>query len=328
MDPLRSAPTAAVDATEVALVIGPRFPLLSLAICTESLRIANRELGRPAFTHSIVSADPTTVISSSAKQVKPISDLKEVTSPQAVVVLSSYEPEAFCKPAMLTWLRRQDRRGVVIGCADTGAYVLARAGVLRGRKVAVHHETLPAYSETLGDCVLLDQVHAQSDGLLSSGGGMATADMMLDLIAIFEGQAITERIAYVLNYRRLRDEPARPNSFGDGAIARVDGRLGRMVEIMQSHLDSPLPLEAICKLAHTDASTARRLFLRRFGTTPGRYYGHLRLERARLLLAHSALQVGEIAAMAGFNDASAFARAYHRHYGRLPSQDRRAASGT
>ncbi|MEM6423374.1 MAG: helix-turn-helix domain-containing protein, partial [Pseudomonadota bacterium] len=198
------------------------------------------------------------------------------------------------------------------------------AGVLRDRRVAVHHEATPAYREALGDAVLLDRLHAADGTLLSSGGGVATVDMMLRLVAHFRGAALAERVAYTLNHRPLPERASQP---AHGAVARVDRRLGRMVEIMQSHLDQPLPVDRLCRLAGVEPSTARRLFHRRFGESPGRYYLGLRLERARLLLGNSALSVGEVSALTGFADPSSLTRAYRRRFATLPSTHRTVTTG-
>ncbi|MEM7023907.1 MAG: helix-turn-helix domain-containing protein [Pseudomonadota bacterium] len=311
----------------VTLVIAPGFPLLSLAVCTECLRLANRELGRATFGRTVVTTDGKPVLSSSGVEVAASVALSEPTFASMIIVLTSYDPDDACSPALLSWLRRQDRLGAVFGCADTGGYVLAKAGVLRGRRVAVHRESLPAYQETLSNAVMLDRVHAFDEGVVSSAGGVATMDMMLGLIARCHSERLADRIAHILNYRRVADD-VDPSASGDSAIARVDRRLGRMVELMQSHLEARLPLDALCRMAHLDPSTARRLFVRRFQETPGRYYTGLRLNRARSLLADSALPIRDIAAMVGFADASAFARAYRRRFGALPSAARHWFSGT
>ena len=330
-----NAPTTRDDAspieiapTDIVIVLGQLFSLLSLAVCTEFLRIANREHGGTLFRRRIITADGAPVVSSSGIEIRADAGVADIGFAPVVVVLTSYDPEAACTPGLLGWLRWQDRRGAILACADTGALVLARAGVLRDRHVAVHHEATPAYRETLGEAILLDRVHAVDGDLLSSGGGMATADMMLQLIQRLAGRALAARVAHVLNYRQLPAQAPPSGVGGDSAVVRIDRRLGRMVELMQARIESPLPLAAICRLTKVDSSTARRLFKRRFGTTPNRYYMGLRLERARQLLGHGALAVGQIATLVGFSDASAFARAYRRRFGALPSVERRAPTGS
>ena len=311
----------------VTLFLAPRFPLLSLAICTESLRVANRELGSHAFGRQIVTPDGAAAMSSSGLQLAADAALGDVTFAPVAILLSSYQPEQAATREVLAWLRRQDRLGALLACVDTGAYLLAKAGLVGGRHIAAHHEALPAYEELFEDSVLLDQHFAFDGRIASSAGGMATMDMMLQIITHLHDRALAERVAHVLNYRPLEATTDAIGMASDRAIARVDRRLGRLVELMQANLENPLPLAQLCEIAHVDTSTARRLFLRRFKLSPGRYYMSLRLDRARSLLTNSALSVRDIATMAGFADASAFSRAYRQWFGQQPSKARRADPG-
>lgn len=311
----------------VALVLSPRFPLMSFAACTESLRIANRELGHLAFSRLLLTPDDGPVTSSSGIALAPDALLVGAPFAPVVVVLSSYQPEEACRPAFLAWLRKQHRRGAIIGCVDTASYILAKAGILEGRKVAVHRESLPTYQETLAGVALLDRLFAVDDTIISSAGGMATLDMMLGLIARFQGRHLADRVAHVLNYRPFPAEASAEETARDGAIARVERRLARMIERMQTNLETPLSIATICREARVPRATANRLFLRYFQATPSRYYMKIRLERAQSLLGYSPLPVGEIAAKVGFADASAFTRAYRRQFGKLPSSSRRHESG-
>lgn len=324
---MRTSESPAYEPLTVSIVVLPRFPFLSLAICTESLRVANRELGRQAFTRQILTLDGGAALSSSGIQVAADTALGNVSFSPVALILSSYRPEEVACDPLLAWLRRQDRGGALLGCVDTGAYLLAKAGMLRGRHIAAHHETLPAYEELFGDAVLLDRLSALEGRIASSAGGMATMDMMLQVLGRLHGRELADRVAHVLNYAPFEAGQVGPGVQGDHAIARVDRRLGRMVEIMHANLETPLTLRRICEIAQVEVSTARRVFLRRFKETPGRYYMKLRLARAQSLLTNSALPVGQIATMVGFADASAFSRAYRGRFGCQPSKGRRADTG-
>lgn len=310
----------------VAIVLAPGFPLMSLSACTESLRIANRELGRVAFNRVVVTTDDSVATSSSGFVFNPDEPLAARLFAPVVIVLSSYQPEKACRPDFLAWLRKQQRLGAIICCVDTASYILAKAETLGSNKVAVHRESLPGYREILGDAALLDRHHAVDGDLFSSAGGTATLDMMLALIARFQGQLIADRVAYVLNYRPPSAESSTEETSHDGAITRVESRLARMIELMQTNIESPLTIAVVYKQSQVPPATGNRLFLRYFGTTPNRYYLRMRLERAQSLLTDSPLPISEIAAKVGFESASAFSRSFQRHFGKLPSCTRRFTS--
>lgn len=295
---------------------------MSLAACTESLRIANRELGRVAFSRLLLTPDDASASASSGIALAPDVTLAETPFAPVVLVLSSYHPEEACRPGFLAWLRKQYRQGAVIGCVDTASYILAKAGILRAHKVAVHRESLSSYKEMLANAALLDRLFAVDGKIVSSAGGMATLDMMLGLIALFQNKSLADRVAHVLNYRPFAAEATSEETSRDGAIARLERRLARMIEHMQTNLENPLPIATICHVAQVPRATANRLFLRYFQATPSQYYMKIRLERAQTFLGNSPLAVGEIAARVGFLSASAFTRAYRRQFGKLPSSSR------
>ena len=311
--------------THVTLVIVPRFPLLSLAMCTESLRVANRESLAPAFSWSIASVDGEPVASSSGIDITPSQSLDEIAVAPVILVLASYQPEQAYIPKLLNWLRRQDRRGSLIGCVDTGALILAKAGLLTNMAVSVHRESVDPMREAFGAEIVYDRLYAVSGRRLSSAGGVATFDMMLALIARFKGERLADRIADVLNHRRIGPAPRA----GDppAAIAAADPGLMRLVEVMQANLEEPLAIADICRAADLPDWRARRLFARYLGRSPAAYYRHLRLERARHLLSYGHAPIKQIALASGFADSAAFCNAFKAAYGARPSRYRRARTG-
>ena len=308
--------------SRVTLVLTPRYPLLSLAICTEAMRVANRIAGRVAFDWTIASVDGKTAVSSGGMTVPVEEGFKDITRAPVVVLLSAYRPEEACHPDLLAWLRAQDRQGAFIACVDTAAFILAKAGVLGTRKAAIHHEVEPVYDDVLGDRMLPGRKAARDGRIASSAGGMATLDMVLEMIEVLESRDLADRVATVLNYPRL------PDQTGDPAVTgTVDTRLGRMIDLMHRTIDEPVPVADIAARCGTTEPTALRLFRRRFGRTPGRYYMDVRLDRARSLLRNSTLSVAAISGRVGFASAGSLTRAYGARFGVLPSKDREAVSG-
>ena len=311
----------------VTLIIAPRFSFLSLAICMDGLRVANREAVVPAYHWMIASETGEPVASSSGPAVAPQAALSDIAVSPVSIVLTAYEPEAACTPVLMSWLRRQDRRGGLIGCVDTGALVLGRAGLLRGERVAVHPEVVAPYREELGEAILPDRRFALEGRRLSGAGGMATMDMLLALIEATRGRDLAQRVAHVMSYERPASRIAAEGDTQRSGISGLDRRLGRMVAIMQTRLERPLSIAEVCRRARVEASTARRLFRRAFKAAPSAYYLRLRLERAQTLLRYSHLGIAEIAAASGFADAPSFSHAFKRVFGVPPSRARQEFAG-
>ena len=311
----------------VTLVVAPRFSFVSLAICMDGLRVANRENVVPAYDWIIASETGRPVASSSGPSIAPQAALGDLAVSPVSIVLTAYEPEAACTPGLLAWLRRQDRLGGIIGCVDTAALVLARAGLLRGERIAVHHEVVAPFREEIGDAVLPDRRFAFEGRRLSSAGGIATMEMLLTFIEATRGASLAGRVAHAMSFQApssdiMVERDALPNG-----VARMDRRLGRLVAAMQTRLEAPLGIAEICRRANVEGSTARRLFHAHLAQAPSVYYMRLRLERANTLLSYSHLAIAEIAAAVGFADTPSFSRAFKRVFGQPPSRARTDFAG-
>ncbi len=310
----------------VTLVVAPKFSYLSLAILMDGLRVANRVSLSPAFDWIVADETGAPVPSSSGLAVTPQARLADIAFAPVAIVLTAYEPEAACTPALLNWLRRQDRRGAVIGCVDTGALALARAGLVEGARIAVHPEVVRPFREEIGEAVLLDRRFAFEGRRLSSAGGFATMDMLLALIERTGGTRLARQTAQTMMFEAAPSEFTHA-AFATGGVSSLDPRLGRLVALMQDHIEDPLGIDDLCARARVDPSTARRLFRKRIGETPAAYYTRLRLERARTLLRYSQLVIAEIAVATGFADTASFSHAFKRLYGRPPSRAREDVTG-
>jgi len=311
----------------VTLVVAPRFSFVSLAICMDGLRVANRENVVPAYDWIIASETGRPVASSSGPAIAPQAALSDLAVSPVTIVLTAYEPESACTPGLLAWLRRQDRRGGIIGCVDTAALVLGRAGLLAGERIAVHHEVVAPFREEIGEAVLLDRRFAFEGRRLSSAGGIATMEMLLAFIEKTRGASLAARVAHAMNFHVPPSEVTAERDALPGGISRMDRRLGRIVAIMQTRLEAPLGVAEICRRAHVEESTARRLFRSHLKQSPSAYYTRLRLERARTLLRYSRLGIAEIAAAVGFADTPSFSHAFKRVFGLPPSRARRDFAG-
>src|SRR5699024_3179350 len=118
-----------------------------------------------------------------------LSALKD--KPFAIVVVStSWAPERVATAPLLAALRRWERSGSILGALDTGAFILADAGLLRGRRATVHYEHLGAFRELHDDLDVVDDIFVREEKLFTCSGGAASADAALHLIAAAKGMAL------------------------------------------------------------------------------------------------------------------------------------------
>lgn len=315
------------DQNLIGLYISPRFLLFSVAICIDSVRLCNREQPDQPLHIRLLSEHGGAIPASNGISLQ-TEAIDSEDNPGTVIVLTSYEPEAACTAPVLGWINLQYRQGARMACVETASYVFGQAGLLgsikqkSGWKLAAHFEAAPGFRELFGERIALDYLYSQEGDIHSSAGAMSTLDLMLHLIEGLRGKTMADRIAYVFNHQRPADSARKP-SHAEGAIARLDGRLGRMVNSMQASISNPVPLSLIYKQAGVEASTARRLFRRILNQGPREYYRQMRLQFGKDLLQNSGLSVAKVAAISGFSDGSSFCRAYRQVFGCAPGVHRR-----
>lgn len=305
---------------QVDILISDGFPILSLTLVSEPLRIANRELGKPVFNRRIVSDAGGSVASSSGIPVQTEALPGDV--PDATVLLASYYPDRAATVPALNWLRRLDRKGCMIGCVDTGALVLARAGLLGQRPAAVHPEAIAGFHRQFPRSLFVDRHADFSPPRFSSAGGVATLDMTLALISHFTSQRIARRVSEILAYA----PPAvgwQPRPIPQS----VPPALRDAVAIMEANLSECLSISAIAGQLGLPDWKLTRLFQRYLHMPPTSYYVQRRLARARDMLRNTTLPVADVGFACGYENAEAFSRAYKTCYGLPPSRDRRLDTG-
>lgn len=309
------------DKISVVIVIGEGFPIMSLTLVTEPLRIANRESSRPIFSWRIATPNGRKVRSSSGIAV-PVDCGLDDRPADAVIVLASYFPSRMATDTLIDWLRHRAAAGALMGCVDTAALIFAEAGLLDRRAAAVHHEAIVGFRERHADRYFADQLFDIDGDRCSSAGGVATIDMTLGIIERFGTRSLARRVSEILNYAPLSSQKA-VGAFGrDWSIPRLDRTLAKSIDIMMANIEEPVSIAEISTRVGWPVWKLRRLFQKHLNMSVQAYYLELRLDRARNLLRNSNEKVRTIAMMCGFPAAESLSRTYKSRYGISPSQDR------
>lgn len=302
------------------IILTSNFPILSLTLVTEPLRVANRESAGTLWRWRFLSVEGGVLSSSSGIDIP--TEALDRSRADVVLLLSSYHPETAVAGSLLNWLKRRAREGALMGCVDTGALIFAEAGLLHSRPAAVHFEALRGYREKFGAEMFADRLFDVSGNRCSSAGGVATFDMTLGLIEHFNGRKLADRVAEILTYRPTGHTGPQQRLLTDTSLARLDRNLAKAVELMIATLDQPLQIAEISARVGVPLWTLGRLFKRHLGETPAAYYRNLRLAEARNLLLNSSLRISDISSLCGFENPESFARAYRRQFGATATDDR------
>lgn len=307
----------------------PHFTLLPFAGAIETLRIANRMLGYAAYEWRLASVDGQKVYSSSGIGIEVNSSLADErrhlggeNRPNMAIVCSGIYVEEFNNKSVNAWLREAYNRNVAIGSLCTGAHVLAQAGLLNGKRCAIHWENLPGFSETFPQAEVYADLYEVDGNLYTCAGGTASLDMMLNLIGQDFGEGLVNRVCEQHLTDRVRSANDRQRLPLRARLGVQNSKVLQIIELMEANLAEPLSLLEIADDAGLSRRQIERLFRQEMGRSPARYYLEIRLDRARHLLVQSSMPVVEVAVACGFVSASHFSKCYRELYNRSPQQER------
>jgi transcriptional regulator GlxA family with amidase domain len=226
-------------------------------------------------------------------------------------------------PELVEWLRDAAAGTRRIASVCTGAFLLARAGLLDGRRATTHWSSCPTLERRYpGVEVVGDPIFVRDGDVYTSAGVTAGMDLALALVEEDLGPEVALEVArwHVMFVRR----PGGQSQFSaslEGQLADP-GPLRELQGWIADNLDADLTVPALAARAHMSERNFARVFQREVGTTPARYVEGLRLERARMALSEGTQPVAAVARRCGFGTAATMRRAFERRFRVRPSDYR------
>lgn len=299
-----------VSPFRITLALFDGFSNMVLASALEPLRAANDLSGRPLFAWRLASVTGGPALSSSGLPVAADCALSAIGATDALIVVAGYGMRAAATRPVLSAIRRAARRAGLVAGHDTGAWLLAEAGLLDGCRATLHWMEQVEFQERFATVELAPGLYVQDGNRVTTGTAAGAMSLALDLIGQRAGKALR------LDVGHMFDDAFRDGA-GDGQLSRdaFAGPVGRAVLLMHKTLEAPLPLAEIAAHAAVSERTLERLFRRALGLSAGQYYRNLRLSRAQFLARNGGLTLAEIAVRTGFSSAPTLARAYRSHFG-------------
>lgn len=311
---------------EFVFLVTPQMSMIAFACAIEPLRIANRLSKQPLYKWTLASEGCAAQTCSNGVTITPDLDLVDIDKDAVILVCTGLSAhEAATKP-VLTWLRKQNRRGVAVGALDTGALVLARAGLLDGRRCTIHWENQPAFREEFPEIELTNHLFEIDGDRYTCAGGAAAADMMLQVISEEQGQDLSSLVADQMIHAPVRAWREEQRLSVPARIGVRHPKLVSIIQVMEENLEEPISPAVLAKEAGMSTRQLERLFRRYLNRSPKRYYMELRLQRARNLLLQTDMSVINVALACGFTSPSHFSKCYRSHFERTPYRERGAPS--
>ncbi len=312
--------------TTIGYLLIPGFSLLSYASAVEPLRAANTLSGRSLSRWRHISPDGDGVAASNGVIIAPDLRREGAADLEILFVVAGGNPAAFRDRSTLSRLRRLSQSKLIIGGISGGAYILARAGLLRGYRCTLHWEHAESFREDFPDLDLRRSLYEIDRDRLTCSGGTASLDLLHELIARDHGTALARRVSDWFLQPEIRvsagpDRMTPGERFGVGNPA-----LQKVLAAIEAEADAPLSPRQLAAMAGVSVRQLERLFRSHLGVAPRAHDRRVRLDRARLLLHQTGLSVLEVALACGFASASHFSRSYRAAFGYPPVRERKATT--
>ena len=310
----------------IAIVIYPRFQIIDAAGPIGAFEIADR-FQPGAYEVTVRSATPGEVASSSGARMV-AAPLGEVAGLDTLMVSGGDgSREAMRDPALLAFVRSGGGTGRRVSSVCSGAYVLAAAGLLDGRRATTHWSRAEDFARRFPAVRLdADRIWICDGDTWTSAGITAGIDLALAMIEADLGEAVARRTAQVLVVYHRR--PSGQSQFS--ALLDMDsggGRFGPLLGWIREHLGESLTVDQLAAVAGMSPRNFARAFVAETTVTPARAVERLRLEAARVTVEDTAWPIDKIARDTGFGDTERMRRAFIRAFGQPPQALRRTARG-
>lgn len=308
---------------EILIVVTPDFNLAATTAFIDPFRAANYLEGQTLFRWQVLSLMGGTVHASNGMSLEtgPLADAQFPMD--LVVVSSSWTPERYSTKPLLSFLRRMARQGSIVGGLDTGAFILADAGLLLGKRAAVHYEHIDALCELHPDVHVTEDLFVLDGGCLTCCGGEASADLALQIVREHAGDTTANSAArYVFHQTARTYGMSQLPTLTEPIGGAVPDSVRSAIRIMEANLEEPLTIPEISRGAGLSQRQLNRLFSLHLGKSTVLYYRDIRLDRARGLVTQTKMSLAEVAIASGFRSQVNFSRAYRERFGLPPSKDR------
>jgi transcriptional regulator GlxA family with amidase domain len=302
----------------------PSYSMIACSNALEACRMANYVAGAELYSWTIVTLDGAPAQASNGLSLQPTAALAQARELDVLFVCGGVDIRHAVSRTLKDALRRVARGGTALGALCTGSFILAEAGLLAGRRCAIHWENLVAIREEFPDIDFVEDIFAIDGDRLTCTGGVAPLDMMLTLIEDRLGRDLAARVSAQFIVERVREGSDRQQALKNGRAGALAPAVRAAARAMEGAINAPLKLDEIARTAGVSSRQLERLFKRHLGTEPSQFYLSLRLDHARELLRQTALSVTEVGVACGFQSTSHFGATYSRRFGHTPSAERAA----
>ncbi len=310
----------------VAFVLLEHFSLMAFTAAVDALVTANLVRNAPLFAFTAYGLDALAVKSdlgidiAAGGLLEPL-QITDEEHPDILIVCGGFRCPLEKHPALTRKLREANKQGVILGGLWNGAVALAHAGLLDGKSCSLHPDNHAYMGEMFANITVASRTFVVEENRATSAGAVSALEMMLELIAHFQGRDTVRAIREILSCDQVADngevelihatdEPSFPKPLRD------------LLQVMSANIEEPLTIEELATVSGVSRRRIERLFQTHLDTSPSRYYLELRITHARRLLMQSSESIAAIAVACGFVSSTHFSHCYKDYFGVSPSVSR------
>jgi len=318
-------PPAAPRTRDIGFLIFPGFQLLDAAGPLAAFEMPARGVVPTPYRIHVIASESGLIRSSCGAVMqasRPASGLRFDT---LIIAGGIGTREAMSDPRTLTLVRNLASHARRVCSVCSGAYILAEAGLLKGRRATTHWGRCKHFAATYPDIKLEpDRIYVRDGRMWTSAGITAGIDLSLALIAQDLGEEVSRRAAQdLVVYHRRPGGQSQFSALLD--IERTEGRFTELLGWMRERLSEPLTVDQLAEQSGMSPRNFARAFAAETGVTPAEAVERLRLEAAREQVERGHAPIEIIAGDTGFHDPERMRRAFVRAFGQPPQALRRLA---
>lgn len=307
----------------VAILVLPSVVLFDLAVPLQIFGYPRPDAGAMRYRVSLCGPRPGPVVTAMGFPVVVPHGLAPLARAATIVVVGVDDTEQQVPASVCRALRQAHARGARLVSICTGAFVLAAAGLLDGRRATTHWLDVPQLRARYPAIdVDANVLYVDEGSILTSAGLAAGIDLCLHIVRSDHGAAVANTVA-----RRLVVPAHRAGGqaqFIPRAVPQQSGSLEAVRVWARAHLDAVVTVPVLAARAHLST----RQFIRRFrgetGLPPLQWLLLERVREAQALLENTDLAVEQVARRSGFGSAMSMRGHFHRHIGVSPASYRLA----
>jgi transcriptional regulator GlxA family with amidase domain len=309
-----------VSAMNVVAVVGERVAAFELGIICQVFGLDRSDDGLPRHDFAVCAAEPGLIPTTSGFAVEVRHGLDRLRDADLVTVPAWPTLDAPIDPAIRRALGDAAGRATILSVCS-GAFALADAGLLDGRRATTHWQFAARLAAKYPLVTVDPDVLYVEDGpILTSAGAAAGIDACLHLVRARYGAATANALARRMVVPAYRE--GGQAQYVDLPVPSTPGLAG-LLDWMRAHLDEPLTVTDLAARAHLAPRTFARRFKETTGATPHRWLLDQRLQHAEHLLETTDLTVDTVAARAGFGSGDTLRHHFAARRGVSPHTYRR-----